>query len=116
MKAKETLARYLPGFRTLLDYQRAWLRDDLIAGLVVSAILVPAGMGYAEAAGLPAVTGLYSTIVPLLIYALFGPSRIMVLGPDSGLAALIAAAILASAGGESPERAVALGSGLALIT
>ena len=116
MKATEALARYLPGFRTLLDYQRAWLRDDLIAGLVVSAILVPAGMGYAEAAGLPAVTGLYSTIVPLLIYALFGPSRIMVLGPDSGLAALIAAAVLASAGGESPERAVALGSGLALVT
>ncbi len=116
MKATEALARYLPGFRTLLDYQRAWLRDDLIAGLVVSAILVPAGMGYAEAAGLPAVTGLYSTIVPLLIYALFGPSRIMVLGPDSGLAALIAAAVLAPAGGESPERAVALGSGLALVT
>lgn len=116
MKAKEALAHYLPGFRTLLDYQPAWLPDDLIAGLVVSAILVPAGMGYAEAAGLPAVTGLYSTIVPLLVYAVFGPSRVMVLGPDSGLAALIAAAVLSSAGAGNPERAVALGGGLALIT
>jgi high affinity sulfate transporter 1 len=116
VKTTEAIERYLPGLHTLLGYKRAWLRDDLVAGLVVSAVLVPAGMGYAEAAGLPAVTGLYATIIPLLVYALFGPSRVMVLGPDSGLAALIAAAIVASAGSESPERAATLGSGLALIT
>ena len=99
----------------LRHYQRAWLMRDLVAGLVLTAILVPAGMGYAEASGLPAITGLYATIVPLLAYAIFGPSRIMVLGPDSGLAALVGAAVIASSAGD-PERAVALGSLLAILT
>ena len=72
-------------------------------------------MGYAEASGLPAICGLYATIAPLLAYALFGPSRILVLGPDSGLAALIAAAVVSSSAG-NPERAVALGSLLAILT
>ena len=70
---------------------RGWLAKDLVAGLVLTTILVPAGMGYAEAAGLPAIYGLYATIVPLVAYALFGPSRILVLGPDSALAGIIAA-------------------------
>ncbi|MBK6697950.1 MAG: sulfate permease [Myxococcales bacterium] len=99
----------------LRHYQRRWLAQDLGAGLVLTAILVPAGMGYAEASGLPAITGLYATIVPLLAYAIFGPSRIMVLGPDSGLAALVGAAVIASSAGD-PERAVALGSLLAILT
>jgi high affinity sulfate transporter 1 len=106
---------WLPGLWVLRHYQRAWLRHDVAAGLVLTALLVPAGMGYAEAAGLPAITGLYATIGPLLAYALFGPSRIMVLGPDSALAVLIAAAVTAKAGGD-PERAVALGAVLALFT
>lgn len=83
--------------------------------MVLTAVLVPVGMGYAEAAGLPALYGLYATIVPLLAYALFGPSRILVLGPDSALAGLIAAAILPLAGG-APERTIALAGMLALLS
>ncbi len=85
----------LPGLDVLRTYQRAWLPNDLVAGLVLTAVLVPVGMGYAEAAGLPAITGLYATIVPLLVYAFLGPSRILVLGPDSSLAAVIAATVSA---------------------
>src|SRR5688572_2010323 len=90
---------WLPGLRTLLHYKPAWLPRDLAAGLVLTALLVPAGMGYAEASGLPPITGLYATIVPLIVYALFGPSRILVLGPDSSLAPLIAASIVPLAAG-----------------
>ena len=105
----------MPGLRTLRDYPLAWLWHDLAAGLVLTAILVPVGMGYAEASGLPAIYGLYATMVPLLVYALFGPSRILVLGPDSTLAAVIAVLILPLAGG-SVERAVALAGMLALLS
>jgi high affinity sulfate transporter 1 len=86
------------------------------AGLVLTALLVPAGMGYAQAAGLPPVHGLYATIVPLVVYALVGPSRIMVMAPDSSLAPLIFAAVvpLAAAGGD-PERAVVLAAMLAIL-
>jgi high affinity sulfate transporter 1 len=109
------LARWMPGLRTAREYERAWLPSDLVAGLVLTALLVPVGMGYAQAAGLPPITGLYATIVPLVAYALFGPSRVMVLGPDSSLAAVIAAIVLPLAG-RDPERAVALAGALALLT
>jgi MFS superfamily sulfate permease-like transporter len=59
---------------------------DIVAGLVLTTMLVPVGIAYAEASGVPGIYGLYATIVPLLAYALFGPSRILVLGPDSSLA------------------------------
>jgi len=106
---------WFPGVWVLKRYERAWLGRDVVAGLVLTALLVPAGMGYAEASGLPAITGLYATIAPLLAYALFGPSRVMVLGPDSALAPLVAAAVVGRAAGD-PERAVALASVLALLT
>ncbi len=109
------LYAWLPGLWVLRNYRREWVIRDVTAGLVLTALLVPAGMGYAVASGLPAITGLYATVIPLLAYALVGPSRIMVLGPDSGLAALIAAAVLGPAAGD-PERAVALASVLALLT
>jgi high affinity sulfate transporter 1 len=109
------IARWMPGIALLRSYQRAWLAKDLAAGLVLTAVLVPVGMGYAAAAGLPVIYGLYATIVPLLAYALFGPSRILVLGPDSALAALIAATILPLAAG-NPDRAVALAGTLAILT
>lgn len=105
----------LPGLWVLRNYRRGWLGKDLTAGLVLTGLLVPAGMGYAEAAGLPAITGLYATIVPLLAYALVGPSRIMVLGPDSALAALVSAAVLGLGNGDV-ARTVALASALALLT
>ena len=84
MNAERSGARaWLPGLELARSYRLAWLRGDLVAGIVLTAMLVPAGMAYAELAGLPAVTGLYATIVPLVVYAIFGPSRILVLGPDS---------------------------------
>ncbi len=109
------LRRWIPGWQLVRTYQRAWLIKDLSAGLVLTAILVPVGMGYAEAAGLPAIYGLYATIVPLIAYAIFGPSRILVLGPDSSLAAIIAAAIVPLAAG-NPDRLVALAGMLALLS
>ena len=107
--------QWVPGLRTMREYRRSWLASDLIAGLVLTALLVPVGMGYAQAAGLPPITGLYATIVPLVAYAAFGPSRVMVLGPDSSLAAVIAAVIL-PLGGDDPEAAVALAGALAILT
>jgi high affinity sulfate transporter 1 len=109
------VAAWLPGVWMLRHYRRAWLGRDVVAGLVLTSILVPAGMGYAEAAGLPAITGLYATIIPLLAYSFFGPSRIMVLGPDSALAALIAAVVVGGSTSD-PNRAVALASLLAILT
>ena len=73
----------------LRGYKKSWLRQDIVAGLVMTTMLVPVGIAYAEASGVPGINGLYATIVPMLAYALFGPSRIIVLGPDSALAAVI---------------------------
>jgi high affinity sulfate transporter 1 len=107
--------KWMPGLYTLRHYRKSWLRNDLVAGLVLTAVLVPVGMGYAEAAGLPAINGLYATIVPLIVYAIFGPSRILVLGPDSSLAAIIAAVIVPMAAGD-PARTIALAGMLAVFT
>jgi high affinity sulfate transporter 1 len=108
------IRRWLPGVQLLRTYQRSWLPRDVVAGLVLTALLVPAGMGYAEASGLPAIYGLYATVIPLTVYALAGPSRILVLGPDSSLAPLIAATILPLAAGSEAE-AAALGGMLAIL-
>ena len=107
--------KWLPGLYVLRHYRINWLRNDLVAGLVLTAVLVPVGMGYAEAAGIPAIYGLYATILPLLAYAVFGPSRILVIGPDSSLAAIIAAVIVPLAAGD-PARTVALAGMLAILT
>ena len=98
------LERWLPGLRVARTYERAWLHHDLVAGIVLTALLVPQGMAYAELAGLPAVTGLYATMVPLVVYALVGPSRILVLAPDSAVAPLVLAAIVPVAGADPDER------------
>ena len=107
---------YVPGLALVTSYRRAWLPKDVVAGLVLSALLVPQGMAYADLAGLPPVTGLYTSILCLLGYAVFGPSRILVLGPDSSLGPMIAATILPLmlAGGD-PARAIALASLLAVL-
>jgi high affinity sulfate transporter 1 len=107
--------RWMPGLQTLRRYEAAWLPHDLVAGLVLAAMLVPVGIAYAVASGLPGIYGLYATIVPLLAYAVFGPSRILVLGPDSALAALILAVVLQQSGGE-PMRAVALAGAMAVVS
>jgi len=104
------------GLANLSSYQARWLRQDIVAGLVLTALLVPQGMAYAELAGLPSITGLYTSILCLVAYAVFGPSRILVLGPDSSLGPMIAATILPLVAAQGdPARAVALGSALALL-
>ena len=107
--------RWLPGLLTLRQYQATWLRHDIVAGVVLATMLVPVGIAYAEASGVPGIYGLYATIVPLLAYALFGPSRILVLGPDSSLAAVILGVVLPLSGGD-PMRAVALAGAMAVVS
>ena len=116
MQIRELVGSAAPGLRLLSSYQRSWLSKDLVAGLVLTALLVPQGMAYAELAGLPPITGLYTSILCLVGYAIFGPSRILVLGPDSSLGPMIAATIIPIVGANGdPQRAVALASMLALL-
>jgi len=107
--------RWLPGLQTLRSYDAGWLPADLVAGLVLTTMLVPVGIAYAVASGVPGIYGLYATIVPLLAYALFGPSRILVLGPDSSLAAVIIAVVLPLSHGD-PARAVTVASLMAVVS
>jgi high affinity sulfate transporter 1 len=115
-RALASATRLVPGLQVVSSYRREWLVKDIVAGVVLTTLLVPQGMAYAELAGLPSITGLYTTILCLLGYAVFGPSRILVLGPDSSLGPMIAATILPliAAKGD-PERAVALASMLAIM-
>jgi high affinity sulfate transporter 1 len=109
------LGRWLPGLQILRRYELSWLRSDVVAGLVLTTMLVPVGIAYAVASGVPGIYGLYATIVPLLAYALFGPSRILVLGPDSSLAAVILAVVAPLAAGD-PERAIEIAAMMAIVT
>jgi high affinity sulfate transporter 1 len=115
MRDRASWPRWLPGLDTLCRYQAAWLPHDLVAGLVLATMLVPVGIAYAVASGVPGIYGLYATIIPLLVYALFGPSRILVLGPDSSLAAVILSVVLPLSGGD-PLRAVTLAGMLAIVS
>ncbi len=116
MSAVGAIERLVPGIGMLRTYQPSWLGKDVTAGLVLTALLVPQGMAYAELAGLPPITGLYTTVLCLLGYAAFGPSKVLVLGPDSSLGPMIAATVipLVAADGD-PGRAVAYASMLALM-
>ena len=111
----DQIQRWVPGVGTVRTYRRAWLSADLVAGVVLAAILVPQGMAYAELAGLPAVTGLYTTIACLVGYAAFGPSKVLVLGPDSSVSPMILAAITPLLVTNDPATAVALAGMLALM-
>ena len=113
--APNGLRRWLPGLTVLHEYQAAWLPRDIMASLVLTTMLVPVGIAYATASGVPGIYGLYATIVPLLAYALFGPSRILVLGPDSSLAAVILAVVAPLAAGDA-MRAVTLASAMAVVS
>src|SRR6478736_2812332 len=106
----------VPGVALVRSYKAGWLRSDIVAGLILTALLVPQGMAYAELAGLPPITGLYTSIRCLVGYAVFGPSKVLVLGPDSALGPMIAACIipLVAANGD-PGKAVAYASILALM-
>ncbi len=107
--------RWIPGFHTLRTYHSSWLRHDIVAGLVMTTMLVPVGIAYAEASGVPGISGLYATIVPLLAYALFGPSRILVLGPDSALATVILSVVVPLSAGD-PHRALAPAGMMAIVS
>lgn len=109
------VARYVPGIAWIGTYRIAWLPGDAIAGATLSAVLVPAGMAYAIASGLSAASGLYASIAALVAYAVFGPSRVLVLGPDSALIALIAASVVPLADGNAAH-AAALAGALALLS
>jgi high affinity sulfate transporter 1 len=106
--------RFLPGLTAVRRYERGWLRDDLVAGIVLTSLLIPQGMAYGELAGLPAIAGIYATMIPLLAYAVFGPSRILVIAPDSAIAPLVAAAIIPLAGAD-PEARMSVAALLALM-
>ncbi len=110
-----TLKRWAPGVATLIRYDRSWLRPDLVAGIVLAAILVPQGMAYAELAGLPPVTGLYTTIACLVGYAVFGPSKVLVLGPDSSVSPLILATVTPLLVVDDPSKAIVLSGMLAVL-
>jgi high affinity sulfate transporter 1 len=107
--------RWLPGVVTLREYRLTWLPHDVVAGIVLATMLVPVGIAYAVASGVPGINGLYATIIPLFAYALFGPSRILVLGPDSSLAAVILGVVAPLAIGD-PGRAVALAGMMAIVS
>src|SRR6516164_8141272 len=107
--------RWFPGLNNIRQYEARWLRHDLVAGLVMTTMLVPVGIAYAQASGVPGINGLYATIIPLLAYALCGPSRILVLGPDSALAPVILAVVLPFSAGE-PKRAVAVAGMMAIVS
>jgi high affinity sulfate transporter 1 len=109
------VTRWVPGLEILRRYEPSWLRHDIVAGIVMTTMLVPVGIAYAEASGLPGIIGLYATIVPLLAYAVFGPSRILVLGPDSALAAVILAVVAPLSAGD-PQKAVAVASLMAIVS
>lgn len=113
---RAAVERFVPAIRAIRRYDRRWLRVDLVAGVVLAAILVPQGMAYAELAGLPAVTGLYTTVACLVGYAVFGPSRVLVLGPDSSVSPLIFAAITPLVvAGDDPGKAIALAGMMAVM-
>ena len=116
MSADRSVATVIPGLAALRSYRPSYLRQDIVAGLILTALLVPQGMAYAELAGLPPITGLYTSILCLAGYAVFGPSKILVLGPDSALGPMIAACVipLVAANGD-PGKAVAYASILALM-
>lgn len=101
------LARWVPGLDSLLHYRRAWFRSDVQAGLSVAAIQIPTAIAYAQIAGFPPQVGLYACILPMLIYALIGSSRQLMVGPDAATAAMVAAAITPLAAGD-PQRLVDL--------
>jgi high affinity sulfate transporter 1 len=109
-----SVEKWIPGIQAIRCYQAAWLPRDLVAGIVLCTLLVPQGMAYAELAGLPPITGLYTTVVCLVAYAAVGPSPILVLGPDSSLGPMIAAAILPLAAADM-DQAIVLAGMLALM-
>ncbi len=111
----QPVARVAPGLQALLHYDRTWLRSDLAAGLSIAAVALPVGIALAEVTGVPAVFGIYAAIFPLFAYALFGSSRMVIVGPDSATCVLVAASLVPLAG-DDLQRYIALMVVLTLLT
>src|SRR5262245_65925575 len=94
------LDRYAPGLAALLRYRLADLPADLKAGLAVTAVALPVGIAYAQLAGFRPEVGLYSSILPLVAYALFGTSRQLMVNPDAAVCAMVAASVAPLAAGD----------------
>jgi high affinity sulfate transporter 1 len=109
------LARFAPGLAELRHYKLTDAPADIRAGLAVSTVAVPVGIAYAELAGFPPEVGLYSSILPLVAYAVFGSSRQLILGPDAATCAVIASAIAPLAAGDATAYA-SMSATLALLT
>lgn len=108
--------RALPGVATLASYRRGWLRGDVLAGITVSAYLVPQVMAYAVIAGLEPVAGLWAIMAPLLVYAIFGSSKLLSVGPEATCSLMTAAGVAAVVGGAGPERRAEAAAALAVAT
>ncbi|WP_205507646.1 SulP family inorganic anion transporter, partial [Myxococcus vastator] len=104
-----------PGLRQARRYQRRWLRTDLLSSLTIGAMLIPQGLAYAQLVGVRPAAGLYAGVVGMVAYALFGPSRHLVIGPEAGAAILTAAALAPMAAGEDAARYASLAALLALL-
>src|SRR6185312_7539698 len=113
--SSRAVGRFVPGLSLFRTQRGEALRSDVTGGIVLAALLVPQGLAYAELAGVPTVTGLYATLVPLVVYFLLGPSRILVLGPDSAVSPLVAAAIVPLAVTGDPSERIALAGLLAIL-
>ena len=96
-----SVARIAPGLAMLRDYRREWLRADVAAGLSVAAVALPTAIAYAQLAGFPPVVGLYASILPLVVYAIFGTSRQLIVNPDAATCAMVAAIVAPLAGGNA---------------
>ena len=107
--------RFVPGLETLRQYDRRWLSADIIAGVSVAAVAVPIAIAYSQLAGVPAVNGLYASILPLLAYAAFGSSRQLIMAPDAATCAIVAATVLPLAG-QDTHRYISLTAALAIAT
>ncbi|WP_404369834.1 SulP family inorganic anion transporter [Corallococcus coralloides] len=114
-KAAQVLGRFLPGIEQARTYERRWLRADVLAALTVGAMLIPQGLAYAQIVGVRPAAGLYAGVFAMLAYALFGPSRHLLLGPEAGAAILTATALGPVVAGGGPERLASLAALLALM-
>ena len=114
MTSRRGWQRFFPGLALLKHYKASWFYHDFFAGIVLGTMLVPIGVAYAVASGLPGIYGLYASIIPLIVYAFLGPSRILVLGPDSSLTAIVLAVILSASAGD-PHKAISLASMMAIV-
>ncbi|CAH9051784.1 putative sulfate transporter [Pseudoalteromonas haloplanktis] len=95
------LYSFMPGLHTLFNYQRQWFADDVRAALSVAAVALPVAIAYAQLTGVNAAVGLYSCVLPMMLYALFGTSKQLIIGPDAATCAVIAAVVTPLAAGDS---------------